>query len=147
MRLLIQRVSQGRVTVDGQVVGEIGTGLVLLVGITHEDDAAVADKMAKKVALLRIFEDDDGKTNRSLLDVGGAALVVSQFTLYADTRKGRRPSFIHAARPEQAEPLVEHFMAALRNAGIPQVEGGRFGAMMRVELVNEGPFTIWLESE
>lgn len=147
MRLLVQRVSRGSVRVGGTVIGEIGPGLVILVGITHGDEPAMVERLAQKVVHLRIFEDAAGKSNLSLLDVGGGALVVSQFTLYADTQRGRRPSFIAAARPEQAEPLVERFAAALRGLGVARVETGQFGASMLVEIHNEGPVTIWLNSE
>ena len=145
MRALIQRVTRASVTVDGEVVGAIDTGLLVLVGVTHADDDATAARLAAKVAHLRIFDDADGTMNRSLLDVGGAALVVSQFTLYGDTRKGRRPSWVDAARPEHAEPLVAAFATALGGEGIP-VETGRFRADMQVELVNDGPVTILLDS-
>jgi len=145
VRVLLQRVSRASVTVDGQVVGAIGPGLLLLVGVRRGDDQATAEWMAQKVANLRIFEDEAGKMNRSVLEVGGSALVVSQFTLYADVRKGRRPSFIEAAPPEEARPLVDAFAAALRRLGLP-VETGVFGAHMDVELVNDGPVTIWLDS-
>lgn len=146
MRVLLQRVTRGSVTVDEETVGAIGPGLVLLVGISQEDGQAEVEKMAQKVARLRIFNDEEGKFNLSLLDVGGSALVVSQFTLYADARRGRRPSFIHAARPEQAEPLVDAFAEALRDQGVQRVECGQFGAMMQVEILNDGPVTIWLDS-
>jgi len=145
VRVLLQRVSRASVTVDGQVVGAIGPGLLLLVGVRRGDDRATAEWMAQKVANLRIFEDEAGKLNRSVLEVGGSALVVSQFTLYADVRKGRRPSFIEAAPPEEARPLVDAFAEALRRSGLP-VETGVFGAHMDVELVNDGPVTIWLDS-
>ena len=144
MRALIQRVTRASVTVDGETVGAIGVGLLVLVGVTHTDDAPSAARLAAKVAHLRIFDDADGAMNRSLLDVGGAALVVSQFTLYGDTRKGRRPSWIDAARPEHAEPLVAAFAAALGEEGIT-VATGRFRADMQVELVNDGPVTLALE--
>lgn len=144
---MVQRVRDGSVTVGGELVGEIGAGLVLLVGITHGDSEAEANKLAHKVAHLRIFEDQSGKFNLSLLDTGGEALVVSQFTLYADARKGRRPSFTAAARPEQAAPLVEHFAEQLRALGVPRVATGRFGATMLVRLANDGPVTIWLDSD
>lgn len=145
MRAVVQRVSEGRVTVDGEVVGEIGQGLVVLVGVTHGDTEAQARWLARKIAGLRIFEDDAGKLNRSVQDVGGEILVVSQFTLYADARKGRRPSFIHAAPPEVAEPLIEHFCQALREEGLT-VATGRFRAMMQVCLCNEGPVTIIVDT-
>lgn len=145
MRALLQRVSRAEVRVDGARVGEIGRGLVVLVGVGPDDDEAVADALARQVAELRIFADDEGRTNRSLLDVGGGALVVSQFTLFADTRRGRRPGFTGAAPPDQAERLYERFAAALGGLGAP-VSTGRFGASMAVELVNDGPFTIWLDT-
>ena len=145
MRTVIQRVSRAAVTVDGQVVGAIGRGFLVLVGVTHSDGQPEADWLARKVAGLRIFEDEAGKMNLGLADVGGAVLVVSQFTLYGDARKGRRPDFIQAARPEQAEPLVDYFVAQLRGQGLP-VATGRFRAMMQVELVNDGPVTLWLDT-
>ena len=146
MRVLLQRVSGASVTVDGAVTGEIEGGLLLLVGIGPADGPNDARRLAEKAATLRIFNDDAGKFNRSLLDVGGAALVVSQFTLYADTRKGRRPSFIDAAPPDVAAPLVDAFAEALRGQGV-RVERGVFGAHMRVALVNDGPVTIMLTSD
>jgi D-tyrosyl-tRNA(Tyr) deacylase len=144
MRALIQRVSQAAVRVDGETVGEIGPGLVVLVGVTHGDTEAEAEWLARKIAGLRIFEDDAGHMNVGLLDAEGAALVVSQFTLYADARKGRRPSFTDAAPPEVAEPLIEHFTGTLAAAHVP-VETGVFGAHMMVEIHNDGPVTILLE--
>jgi D-tyrosyl-tRNA(Tyr) deacylase len=144
MRLVIQRVKRGAVSVSGEVVGEVGLGLVILVGVGKGDTEAQADWLAEKVTNLRIFEDEAGKMNRSVLEAGGAALVVSQFTLYADTQKGRRPSFIDAALPEQAEPLVDYFGRRLAFHGLP-VARGRFGAMMLVEIHNDGPVTIILE--
>ena len=147
MRILLQRVSKGSVTVGGEVVGEVGLGYVLLVGVGEGDTEAEADWLADKVVNLRLFPDGEGKFDRSLLDVGGGALVISQFTLYGDARKGRRPSFIGAARPEVAEPLCEYFAERLKGLGVGVVGTGRFGAMMRVELVNEGPVTMMLESE
>ena len=147
MRVLAQRVSRGSVTVSGQVTGSIEAGLVLLVGIRESDDNSVLAKMANKVVNLRIFNDASGKFDRSLLDIDGGALVVSQFTLYADTRKGRRPSFTGAARPDHAEPLVERFVTILRETGVKRVETGVFGANMSVDLCNEGPVTIWLDSD
>jgi D-tyrosyl-tRNA(Tyr) deacylase len=144
MRVLIQRVSSGKVTVDGQVVAQIGHGLVILLGIGHGDGEEQAVYLAEKIANLRIFEDKAGKTNLSLLDVGGEAIVVSQFTLYADTRKGRRPSFTDAALPDVAEPLVERFAELLRGQGV-STQTGQFGAHMLVEINNDGPVTIWLE--
>lgn len=144
MRTVVQRVSQASVTVDGEVIGAIGPGLMVLLGVTHDDGPAEADWLARKVLGLRIFEDEAGKLNLSLLDVEGQALVVSQFTLYADARKGRRPSFVDAARPETAEPLVKRFADTLRQHGI-HVEMGIFGAHMLVEIHNDGPVTLILE--
>jgi len=144
MRAIVQRVSRASVSVEGQVVGAVGRGVVVLVGVTHGDTEEQAEWLARKVAGLRIFEDDAGKMNAGLLDVEGAALVISQFTLYADARKGRRPSFSNAAGPEMAEPLVERFVQALRERGVP-VETGVFGAHMLVEIHNDGPVTIPLE--
>jgi D-aminoacyl-tRNA deacylase len=144
MRAVVQRVSRAAVRVDGEVVGASGRGLLVLVGARHEDTSETAVRLAGKVARLRIFENDDGRFDRSLLDVGGEALVVSQFTLLANTAKGNRPSFTDAAPPEQAEPLVERFCDALRAEGVP-VATGRFGARMEVELVNDGPVTIVLD--
>ena len=146
MRAVVQRVSRARVAVEGKVTGEIGPGLVVLLGVGREDSAAAASYLAEKVANLRIFEDDQGKMNRSLLDTGGSALVVSQFTLYGDARGQRRPSYLRAAPPEQAKTLYDEFVAALRALGI-KVETGVFQAMMSVELVNEGPVTILMDSE
>ena len=145
MRALLQRVSRAEVRVDGASVGSIGRGLVVLVGVGPHDDEAVADGLARQVAELRIFADDEGRTNRSLLDVEGGALVVSQFTLFADMRRGCRPGFSGAAPPAQAERLYGRFATALGTLGIP-VATGRFGASMAVELVNDGPFTIWLDT-
>ena len=145
MRLLIQRASKASVTVDGRVVSSIGPGLVVLVGVGQGDGAEQVQPLADKVAALRIFRDDEGKTNLAIGDVGGEALVVSQFTLYADTSKGRRPSFIRAAEPAAAEELVEAFARALEARAI-RVGRGVFGAEMEVELVNDGPFTMWLEA-
>ena len=144
MRVVIQRVRMGKVIVEGEAIAEIGKGLVILTGIGPEDGEEQARYLAEKIATLRIFPDAEGKTNLSCLDVGGEALVVSQFTLYADTRKGRRPSFINAAPPEIAEPLVEQFAELLREQGIP-TQMGRFGAEMMVEIHNHGPVTIWIE--
>ncbi len=146
MRVLLQRVSRGRVTVDGAVVGEIERGLLLLVGITHGDGAAEAEWMARKIAGIRVFDDADGKMNLGIHDVNGRILVISQFTLYGDGKKGRRPSYINAARPEQAEPLVEHFVEKLRSTYSLYVETGIFGANMQVELINDGPVTLLLEN-
>jgi D-aminoacyl-tRNA deacylase len=145
MRAVVQRVSRARVTVETSVAGEIGAGLVILLGVGRDDTSAVATSMAERIANLRIFEDDQGKMNRSLLEVRGSALVVSQFTLYGDARGQRRPSFIAAAPPEQAKNLYQEFCAALRKLGIT-VATGVFQAMMSVELVNEGPVTILLDS-
>ena len=146
MKLVLQRVTRGSVSVDGETVGAIGPGLVILVGVAPNDTEAEARWLATKTAGLRIFEDRDGKMNASLLDVEGAALVISQFTLYADSRKGRRPSLTDAAPPEIAEPLVERFAALLREHGVP-VEMGIFGAFMQVEIHNDGPVTVILERE
>ena len=143
MRVLLQRVSRAEVRVGDRVTGRIGPGYLLLVGLTHDDDDATLSWMAAKVVDLRLFADDEGKMNRALSDVGGALLVVSQFTLYGDAHKGRRPSFIDAARPEVASPLYDRFVALLRERA--RVETGEFGAMMDVELVNDGPVTLWLE--
>jgi D-tyrosyl-tRNA(Tyr) deacylase len=144
MRAVCQRVSRARVTVDGESVGEIVHGLVVLLGVAVGDDDDEAERLAGKVARLRVFEDEQGKFARSILDAGGSALVVSQFTLIADTGKGNRPSFTAAAPPEQAEPVYEHFCAALEAAGV-RVERGVFGARMQVDLSNDGPVTIVLE--
>ena len=144
MRAVCQRVSRARVTVDDATVGEIGRGLVVLLGVARDDTAAESDRLAGKVARLRVFEDEHGKFAHSLLDVGGAALVVSQFTLIADTRRGNRPSFVEAASPGAAEVLYERFAEQLAAVGVP-VECGRFGSRMNVELVNDGPVTIVLE--
>lgn len=144
MRLVIQRVRRGKVSIEGRAVAEIGNGLVMLVGVGRGDGPAEADWLADKVTGLRVFEDAAGKTNLSIMDVGGSALVVSQFTLYADARKGRRPSFIDAALPEVAEPLVRRFADGLAAAGIP-TQTGEFGAHMLVEIDNDGPVTILLE--
>ena len=146
MRAVVQRVSRARVTVEGRVVGEIAAGVMILVGVGRNDTSAVAVSMAEKVANLRIFEDDERKMNRSLLDVKGSALVVSQFTLYGDARGQRRPSFIAAAPPEHAKKLYEEFSEALRRLGIT-VATGVFQAMMSVESINEGPVTILLDSD
>lgn len=144
MRAVCQRVSEAAVRVEGSVVGEIGAGLVVLLGVERGESEADAERLAGKIARLRIFEDDGGKFDRSLLETGGAALVVSQFTLIADTRKGNRPSFTHAASPEEANRLYERFCEALAAAG-PRVERGVFGARMALALVNDGPVTIVLE--
>ncbi|MCL4859034.1 MAG: D-tyrosyl-tRNA(Tyr) deacylase [Caldilineaceae bacterium] len=146
MRAVVQRVSKASVTVDGQMVSAIQRGLLILLGITHTDAEAEAAQLARKIASLRIFEDDDGKLNLGLSDIGGAALAVSQFTLYADVRKGRRPSFITAARPEQAQPLYGRFCGLLAAEGV-EVAQGIFQAHMQVALVNDGPVTIWLDTD
>jgi len=146
MRALIQRVSHASVTVDGKVVGQIGHGLLVLLGVGQDDSEVQVKTLADKIVYLRIFGDDEGKMNRSLLEVGGQVLVVSQFTLYADVRRGRRPSFTNAAPPSLAEPLVERFKAAIAAYGLT-VADGIFGAMMQVELCNDGPVTIWMDSE
>jgi D-aminoacyl-tRNA deacylase len=144
MRALVQRVAEARVRIEGAVVGEIGTGLCVLVGVTHGDDDSVARKLAEKVWNLRVFPDDVGTMSVSAADAGGQVLVVSQFTLYANTERGRRPSWIDAARPEQAEPIVSAFADALRDLGAT-VATGQFGADMQVELINDGPVTLLLE--
>ena len=145
MRAVIQRVCRAAVTVDGETVGQIGRGFLVLVGVTHADGQAEADWLARKIAGLRLFEDAAGKMNLGLAEMGGAVLVVSQFTLYGDARKGRRPDFLQAARPEQAEPLVDYLALRLREEGLP-VATGRFRAMMEVALVNDGPVTLWLDT-
>ncbi len=145
MRAVVQRVASASVTVDGKLISEIGKGLLIFHGVAHEDTSADLDYLTNKVANLRVFEDDEGRMNRSLLEVGGEALVVSQFTLYGDCRKGRRPSFIDAAPPDKAEALYQQFIRALSNTGI-SVRSGIFQAMMDVELVNDGPVTILLDS-
>ena len=144
MRVIVQCVKSGRVTVDGRAVAEIGKGAIILLGIGLEDGEAQARYLAEKIATLRVFEDEAGKMNLSLLDVGGEAIVVSQFTLYADTRKGRRPSFTDAALPDIASPLVERFAELLREQGV-LTQTGEFGAHMLVEIANDGPVTIWME--
>ena len=146
MRALLQRVARAAVTVDGRSVAAIGPGMLVLLGVGHGDDEATADGLARRTTELRFFRDDDGRTNRSILDVGGGALVVSQFTLYADTSRGRRPGFTDAAAPEVAERLYRRFAEALRAAGVADVQTGEFGAEMAVELVNDGPFTLWLDT-
>ena len=147
MRVVLQRVTYGAVRVEGEIVGAVDQGFVILVGVGHADGDEQAQWLARKIAGLRVFEDDDGKFNRSLLDVGGGCLVVSQFTLYADARKGRRPSFTDAAPPDIAEPLIERFAGMLRQAGIERVEMGVFGAIMQVEIHNDGPVTIILDTD
>lgn len=146
MKAVLQRVRRASVTIAGETVGSIGAGLMVLLGVTEEDDERTCDYLAEKAANLRIFEDDAGKMNRSLLDTGGEMLVVSQFTLCADCKKGRRPAFVHAARPECAIPLYERFLAQVRGMGIPTAEG-RFGADMLVSLENDGPVTILLDTD
>jgi D-tyrosyl-tRNA(Tyr) deacylase len=145
MRAVVQRVSSARVTVDGVVVGEIGAGVCVLLGVASGDTEVTAERLAGRIARLRVFENEDGRFDRSLLDAEGAALVVSQFTLIADTSKGNRPSFSGAARPERAEPLYKAFCDALRTCGVP-TEQGAFGERMRVEITNDGPVTIVLET-
>ena len=146
MRVVVQRCSRAEVRIDGQLVGKIGKGFMLLVGITDGDTQSEADRLAKKVAQMRVFEDSEGKMNLALKDVGGAILSISQFTLYADCRKGNRPSFIRAARPETAMPLYDYFNQRLREYGL-NVETGHFGADMKVDFINDGPVTILLDSE
>lgn len=145
MRAVVQRVAEASVVVDGQVVGAINQGFLVLLGVTHADGTGQATWLARKIAGLRLFEDDAGKMNLALADVDGAVLVVSQFTLYGDAARGRRPSFTKAALPEQAEPLCQAFVAELRAQGLP-VATGVFGAMMQVHLVNDGPVTLWLDT-
>ncbi|TCS94914.1 D-aminoacyl-tRNA deacylase [Hazenella coriacea] len=145
MRIVLQRVKEAKVSVEGQIVGEIAHGLLLLVGITHEDSEKDIQFLVNKVSNLRVFEDESGKMNHSIMDIGGSILSVSQFTLYGDCRKGRRPNFMDAAKPDQALPLYEKFNEELQRAGL-QVETGVFGAMMDVSLVNDGPVTLILES-
>ena len=146
MRALLQRVTRADVRVTGEVIGSIDGGLVILLGVGPTDTPQVAADLARRVTELRIFRDEDGRTNRSLMDVGGSVLAISQFTLYADTRRGRRPGFTGAAAPELADDLYRQFVAALRALDVT-VEMGRFGAEMAVELVNDGPFTIWLDTD
>lgn len=146
MRAVVQRVSRAKVTVNGEVTGEIESGLLVLLGIAQQDTEADADYLADKIAGLRIFEDEGGKMNLSVADTGGSVLAVSQFTLYGDVRRGKRPSFDEAARPERARELYEYFVARIRSAGL-RCETGRFQEMMKVELVNEGPVTILLDSQ
>ena len=147
MKAVIQRVSRGKVTIDGEITGEIDRGYVVLLGVTHGDTEKNARYLANRTLNLRIFPDEDDKMNRSILDVSGKILVISQFTLYADCRKGRRPSFVHAAPPDLAAPLVDHFAGRLRQAGIRRVESGEFGALMLVEIHNDGPLTIVLDTD
>lgn len=146
MRFVIQRVCEASVAVDGQVIGQIGHGLLVFVGVADSDDQQIADRMVDKLTKLRIFDDADGKTNLSAADVGGAFLIISQFTLYADCRKGNRPSFTLAGRPDKAEELYEYVISAIGKKGF-RAEHGSFGAEMKVSLVNDGPFTILLDSD
>lgn len=146
MRAVVQRVKFASVKVEGELVSEIGAGVLVFLGVAHEDTATEIEYITNKIANLRIFEDEEGKMNRSLIEMGGAALVVSQFTLYGDCRKGRRPSFIKAARPDQANALYEQFITTLEQQNIP-THGGTFQAMMDVELINDGPVTILLDSD
>lgn len=146
MKAVLQRVCEARVTVQGETVGSCGAGLLILLGITTGDTQALADKLAVKIAGLRIFEDENGKLNRSLLDIGGGALVVSNFTLYADCKSGRRPSFIRSAGAAQAHPLYAYFVECLKKTGVTHCETGRFGADMKVSLINDGPVTIVMDT-
>lgn len=146
MKFLIQRVTQAKVTSEGKTLGEIDRGFLVLIGVSDSDTEAVSDRMIKKMTGLRIFEDEDGKTNKSLSDVSGSLLLVSQFTLYADCRKGNRPSFIRSGAPEHAEALYEYIISECRKTGIP-TETGSFGADMQISLINDGPFTILLDSK
>ena len=146
MRFVVQRVSSARVTVEEDVIGEVGRGFLVLIGVSREDTKETADKLVKKLIGLRIFEDENGKTNLSLADVGGSLLLVSQFTLYANCKKGNRPSFIEAGEPEKAEEMYKYIIEKCAKE-IPCVQTGKFGAQMKVELVNEGPFTVLLDSE
>lgn len=147
MRVLLQRVTRASVTVNNDVIGKIDRGYLLLTGIEPGDDETLVERMADKVTQLRLFPDEAGRFDESLLDIDGEALVVSQFTLFADARKGRRPGFTGAARPEQASPLCDHFAMRLRDLGVKHVATGQFGADMQVELINDGPVTIWLDSQ
>ena len=146
MKAVFQRVSQASVAVDGETVGRIGEGILLLVGVEPEDTVQHARLLARKTAQMRVFRDENGKMNRSVLEIGGGVLAVSQFTLCADTRRGRRPDFFGAARPEQAEPLFEAVLEALRQQGVADVQSGRFGADMQVSLINDGPVTLMLDT-
>ena len=146
MRVLLQRVTQGHVSVEGSIVGSVDHGFVALVGITHGDTKAIVEQLAAKTVNLRVFDDEAGKMNKSALDVGAGILVISQFTLYANARNGRRPDYIQAAKPDQAAPLVDYFVERLRSEGIAHVSTGIFGAMMQVHIENDGPVTIWLDS-
>lgn len=146
MRALIQRVSEARVTVDDEVIGAIGKGFLVLLGVGQDDAEAQAEKLWRKISKMRIFEDENGKTNLGLADVDGSVLVVSQFTLYANCKKGNRPSFTEAAAPEEGRRLYEYFVS-LAKADVARVETGSFGALMEVALVNDGPFTVWLDTD
>lgn len=146
MRFVVQRVKESSVAVDGEVIGKIGKGFMVLIGVADSDTKEIADKMVRKLLGLRIFEDENGKTNLSLADVGGSLLLISQFTLYADCRKGNRPSFIKAGKPDFANGMYEYIIAKCRE-NCPVVEKGSFGADMKVSLVNDGPFTLWLDSD
>lgn len=146
MRALIQRVTHARVTVEGNAIGKIGSGLLVLLGVGHNDTEAQADKLWSKISKMRIFEDENGKTNLGLCDVGGEVLVVSQFTLYANCKRGNRPSFTDAGAPDEANRLYEYFASLVRR-DMGHVETGSFGAMMQVDLINDGPFTIWLDTD
>lgn len=147
MRIVIQRVSEAAVKIDARINGQIGTGMLILLGIEHEDDESDADWLIQKVCALRIFSDEEGKMNLSINDVSGRFLVVSQFTLHASTKKGKRPSYIQAARPEQAIPLYEYFVQTLGNSSGTKIETGEFGADMKVSLVNDGPVTLLIDSK
>ncbi len=147
MRAVLQRVTNASVTVEDEIIGEIGQGFLILLGVTHEDTQEEAELLARKISGLRVFTDEQDKMNLSLLDIGGEALVVSQFTLYADCKKGRRPSFINAAKPEEADRLYQKFVELLAQYGIHKVETGRFGADMKVSLLNDGPVTIVLDTD
>ena len=146
MRALIQRVTHARVTVEGNAIGKIGRGLLVLLGVGHNDTEAQADKLWSKISKMRIFEDENGKTNLGLCDVGGEVLVVSQFTLYANCKRGNRPSFTDAGAPDEANRLYEYFASLVRR-DMGHVETGSFGAMMQIDLINDGPFTIWLDTD
>ena len=147
MKLVVQRVSHSSVSVDAQVVGKIDRGYMILLGVGKDDTCADADILAKKVAYLRVFEDENGKMNKSVLDIGGSCLVISQFTLFADCRHGRRPSFINAGNPAEAEHLYEYFAVKLKQLGVTDVQTGCFGADMKIDLLNDGPVTILLDSK
>lgn len=146
MRIIIQRVSRASVTVDEKIIGQIGKGFLIFLGVSHSDDKEVAERFAEKISKLRIFDDENGKTNLSIKDVGGEALIVSQFTLYADVRKGNRPSFTDAGSPDKAESLYEYFIDLIKSKGI-NTASGSFGADMKVDILNDGPFTVILDSD